>query len=136
MKMPELSEHVESDAKEKTTLSAAPPAASGETVSADFDTSESPFTSQDGDLFPVMNSGNVLTPPIPSDDPVTPSIPDSFLKQLGLSTGDVDMNDSRYVHQLKFVAFVGMLRLDSNRFSRLLAVVYSRDIKQKDSHPL
>ena len=101
MKMPELSEHAESES-EPPASSGAPSSSSAsdkKPVSANT-TSQylcmphiSVTASEDNDDTPRMDtsSADVVRPPSPSDDPVTPSIPDSFLKQLGLSTANKEL---------------------------------------------
>ncbi|XP_076467389.1 uncharacterized protein LOC143298371 isoform X2 [Babylonia areolata] len=113
MKMPELSEHAESSSD---TEQQQPPPSVGN-GGATLPSSSSPKTplvsarSGDNDDSCRMDSNSsgggggggveVVRPPSPSKDPVTPSIPESFLKKLGLSAADKNVvNGETSVDQL------------------------------------
>lgn len=101
MKMPELSEYAESDS-ELPARNGAPSSPSPSCVKEPAATNASSqylsaphisVTSEDNDDTSRMDTSRAddVRPPSPTDDPVTPSIPDSFLKQLGLSTDDKEL---------------------------------------------
>ena len=100
MKMPELSEHAESESELPASNGAPSSSSASDKKPASANTTSQylcmphiSVTSEDNDDTPRMDtsSADVVRPPSPSDDPVTPSIPDSFLKQLGLSTANKEL---------------------------------------------
>ena len=94
MKMPELSEHAESDSELSASGNGAPSTSAKKSAPTNaaqhLSAPHISVTSDDNDDTSRMDTSsvNVVRPPSPSEDPVTPSIPDAFLKQLGLSTAD------------------------------------------------
>ena len=94
MKMPELSEHAESDSELAASGNGAPSTSAKKSAPTNaaqhLSAPHISVTSDDNDDTSRMDTSsvNVVRPPSPSEDPVTPSIPDAFLKQLGLSTAD------------------------------------------------
>ena len=95
MKMPELSEHNESSDTEQPPTNGGPASCrkTPGTLGTSGSTPQIAVTSDDNDATSRSEGDGeqVVRPPSPSEEAVTPSIPDSFLKKLGLSTASKDL---------------------------------------------
>jgi hypothetical protein len=87
MKMPELAEHAESsDSELPSSITTTTTTSNGSLPGHPCSALRVSVTSEDNDDVGGRGEVEVIRPPSPSDDSVTPSIPESFLKKLGLST--------------------------------------------------
>lgn len=102
MKMPELSESGEAD-NETANINGSQKSSSSRSPRRGGTAMPPPeisVTSDEEDSSSKASGDELVRPPSPSDDPVTPSIPDSFLQQLGLSTEGTEINGEGGVDQL------------------------------------